>query len=86
MSKYNQQEEAILNRGYETGGFPIGKRQIIEIFEQNISQDFDELKERMRTAIMQIEHDNLTMEQVSSVAHICAVVAYKLNNPTEGGQ
>lgn len=82
MSKLTQYEQAIISRGFETGGFPIYKSQLIEIFGQNTNSTFDELKERMRAALMDIYHDELTMEQVSSVAHICAVVAYKLEPKT----
>lgn len=79
MSRYNTEEQAIIEYGYDTGGYPVGKRQLIEIFQMNQhATDFDTLKERMRTALMRIESESMTQEQVSSAAHICAVVAYKL--------
>jgi hypothetical protein len=76
MSRYNQHEMAILTKGFENGGFPVTKRRFIEIFDKSVEKDFDKLREKMRAALMQIESENMTMEQVSSAAHICAVVAY----------
>ncbi|WP_100503984.1 hypothetical protein [Mycobacteroides abscessus] len=79
MSRYNTEELAIIESGYSTGGFPIGKQQLIEIFRENRdATGFDQLRERMRKALMSIESENMTMEQISSAAHICAVVAHKL--------
>lgn len=86
MTRYNQQDSAILRRGFEVGGFPISRRRFIKLFNQNTTADFDQLKERMRSALIDIEHDNMTMEQISSAAHICAVVAYKLTTPPIKGK
>lgn len=76
-NKRSQHEEAIISLGEETGGFPVRKQQLITIFNRNAGNDFYELREKMRKAIQTIEHNNFTMEQVSSAAHICSVVAYK---------
>jgi hypothetical protein len=81
MSRYNQHERAILDKGFKTGGFPVGKRQLVEIFDLSVSDDFNSLREDMRAALMMIESETMTMEQISSAAHICAVVAYKLQEP-----
>lgn len=78
MSNYNQHEQAVIIKGYETGGFPVGKRQLVKIFDMNAGEDFYDIRDEMRTALMKIEADNLTQEQISSAAHICAVVAYKM--------
>lgn len=76
-TKRNQHDEAIIQLGYDTGGFPVGKTQLISIFNRVVDEDFYELRDQMRKAIQTIEHDNMTQEQVSSAAHICAVIAYK---------
>lgn len=79
MSRYSTEELAIIDHGYVAGGFPISKRKLIEIFRTNRDvTKFDDLKEKMHEALMRIESENMTMEQISSAAHICAVVAYKL--------
>lgn len=78
MTKRTLTREAILELGYSTGGFPIGKGQLIQIFEQSGAyESFDELKEKMRSALMRV-HPDWSMELIADSAHICAVVAYKI--------
>ena len=41
-------------------------------------RDFYDLVELMWSALMKVESENMTMEQISSAAHICALVSFKL--------
>lgn len=71
--KKNKREPRIIRLAYYTGGFPVGKKQLLKIQGMLFRQPND-LTETMREALMLI-HDDWDMETIADAAYICSVVA-----------
>jgi hypothetical protein len=77
MSKLSTTDQAVADIGYRHGGYPMTRGRFIEVFKDSIDyDDFDQTKEKMRAALMQV-HNDWSMELIADAAHICAVVAFK---------
>lgn len=77
MSKLTITDQAIADLGYRHGGYPLARGRFIDVFKASIDHDdFDQIKEKMRAALMRV-HNDWSMDMVADAAHICAVVAFK---------